>query len=60
MGAGLALSDAGDSLPAPECGIISQKVFIKSFFKRRFPQKFVNLFFIFVIVKDKLTDLRRI
>ena len=36
--------------------LISQKVF-KSFCKSQFPHKFVNLFFISVIIKDKLTDL---
>ena len=38
-------------------GLISHKVFVKLFCKRQFPHKFVNLFFILVIVKDKLTDL---
>jgi len=37
--------------------LISQKVFIKSFFKSQFPHKSVNLFFILVTMKDKLTDL---
>jgi len=37
--------------------LISQKVFLKSFCKSQFPHKSVNLFFILVIVKDKLTDL---
>jgi hypothetical protein len=32
-------------------------VLLKSFCKSQFPHKFVNLFFILVIVKDKLTDL---
>jgi hypothetical protein len=32
-------------------------VFSKSFRKSQFPNKFVNLFCILVIVKDKLTDL---
>jgi len=36
---------------------VSQKVFMKSFFKSQFPHKSVNLFFILVIRKDKLTDL---
>ena len=36
----------------------SHKVFLKSFCKANFIQiRFVNLFFILVIVKDKLTDL---
>ena len=38
--------------------LISHKVFVKSFCKRQFPYKPINLFFILVIVKDKLTDLR--
>ena len=37
--------------------LISQKVFIKSLCKSQFPRKSVNLFFILVIVKDKLTGL---
>ena len=37
--------------------LISQKVFIKSFCKSQFPHKSVNLFFILVIIKDKLTNL---
>ena len=37
--------------------LISHKVFIKSFSKIQFPHKSVNLFFILVIVKDKLTNL---
>ena len=36
--------------------IMSQKVFIKSFCKSQFPHKFVNLFFILVMMKDKLMD----
>ena len=36
---------------------ISHTVFLNSFCKGRFLQKFVGLFFISVIVKDKLTDL---
>jgi len=36
---------------------ISHKVFFESFCKSQFPQNPVNLFFILVIVKDKLTDL---
>ena len=36
---------------------ISQKVFITSFRNSEFPLKFVNVFFIIVIIKDKLTDL---
>ena len=44
--------------------IISQKVFIQSFCKSQFLQKFVNLSFILVIIKelviikDKLTEMR--
>jgi hypothetical protein len=38
--------------------LISHKVFLNSFYKSRFPHKYVNLFFISVIVKDKLTNLR--
>ena len=37
--------------------LISHKVFLKSFCKSQLPNKSVNLFFILVIVKDKLTDL---
>jgi len=36
---------------------ISHKVLLKPFCKSQFPHKSVNLFFILVIVKDKLTDL---
>ena len=36
--------------------IISHEVFMKSFLGSQFPQKSVNIFFISVIVKDKLTD----
>ena len=36
--------------------IVSHKVLVKSFCKSRFPHKSVYLFFILVIVKDKLTD----
>ena len=39
------------------CTLISQKVFITSLCKSQFPHKSVNLFFILVIVKDRLTDL---
>jgi len=35
---------------------ISHKVLLKSFLKSRLSHKSVNLFFIFVTVKDKLTD----
>ena len=37
--------------------LISHKVLSKSFCKSQFPHRFVNLFFIPVIVKDALTDL---
>ena len=37
--------------------LISHKVFRTSFCKSQFPHKSVNLFFILVIVMDKLTDL---
>ena len=37
--------------------LISQQVFIKSLRKTRFPHKFVNLFCVIVLTKDKLTDL---
>ena len=37
--------------------VISQQVFIKSFSKSQFPHKFVNLFFILVMIKDKSTNL---
>ena len=36
--------------------LISQKVFLKSFCKCQFPHEFVNVFFILVIEKNKLTD----
>ena len=39
---------------------ISHRVFLKLFCKSQFPHKSVNLFFILVIIKDKLTDLCRI
>ena len=38
---------------------ISQKVFVKSFCRSEFPHKSVNLFYVLVIIKDKLTDLSR-
>ena len=37
--------------------LISQNVSIKSFCKSQFPHKFVNIFFMFVKIKDMLTDL---
>jgi hypothetical protein len=40
-----------------ELTLVSHKVFLKPFCKSLFLQKSVNLFFILVIVKDKLTDL---
>jgi len=39
------------------CVLISFIVFLNSLCKSRFPHKFVNLFFILVIVKDKFMDL---
>jgi len=42
---------------APICPFISHKVFSKSFCKSQFPHKSINLFFILVIVKGKLTYL---
>ena len=36
--------------------LISHKVSLKSFCRSQFPQKIVNVFFILVIVNDKLTD----
>jgi len=36
---------------------ISHEVFLTSFYKSQFLQKFVELFFILVIVEDKLTIL---
>jgi len=48
----------GASLPPPPlAGLISHKVFVKSFCKSRFPHKSVNLFFMSVIIKNTLTDL---
>ena len=38
-------------------GFVSHKVFVQLFGKSQFPYKSVNLFFILVIVKDKLTSL---
>ena len=37
--------------------LISLSVGIKSFFTSRFPHKFVNLFFMLVMMKDQLMDL---
>jgi hypothetical protein len=42
---------------AGEEKLISQKVVINSSCKNQFPHKFVNLFFISAMMKDKLTDL---
>ena len=36
--------------------LVSQKALIKSFCKSQLPHKFVNKFFILVIVQDQLTD----
>ena len=41
----------------PPVHVAHHTVFIMSFCKRQFPHKSVNLFFISVIRKDKLTDL---
>ena len=38
-------------------GSISQRVFIMAFFNSQFPHKCVNLVFVSVMIKDKLTDL---
>ena len=47
--------------PAPMCAdspeFISQNCFTMSFGKSQFPHKSVNIFFILVMIKDKLTDL---
>ena len=40
----------------PALGLIYE-VFLKSFCKSQFPYKFVNLFFVLVIVNDELTNL---
>ena len=37
--------------------LISQKVFTKTFCRSQFPHKFVDSFFVLVIIKDELTDL---
>jgi len=37
---------------------VPDHVFLESFCKSQFPRQSVNLFFILVLVKDKLTDLR--
>ena len=37
--------------------LISQKVFIKSFFESQFSHKSVDFFFMLVVMKDKLADL---
>ena len=42
---------------ASQWSLISHKVFFKSFCKSQCPQKSFNLFFIFVRVEDKLTNL---
>jgi len=49
-------ASASEAGPWPH-GIISQKVFIKSFCKSQFPYKSVYLFLILVIIKNKLMDL---
>ena len=42
--------------PSAAAKLISQKVFLKLFLEIQFPHKFVNLFFISVIAKEKLKD----
>ena len=37
--------------------IVPHEVFLKSFYKSQFPHKSVNLYFISVIINDKLMDL---
>ena len=43
--------------PSGPLGFISQKVFLKSFYKSQFPHKFVNLFSTSGMMKDMLTIL---
>ena len=44
------------AVPIIACSnIISQKVFIKLFYKSQFPRKFVNFFFIITNIQDTLT-----
>ena len=43
----------------PASILISHKMLSKSFCKTQFPHRFVNVFFIKVIVQDELTDLWR-
>ena len=40
-----------------DCDFISHKVLYESFCKSKFPHISVNLFFIFIIEKNTLTDL---
>ena len=37
--------------------LISQKVYMKSFFISQIPHKFVNLFFLSLVIKEELTGL---
>ena len=53
----LVLVAMGTDGTRPPSEFISHEVFFKSFCKSQFPHKSVNLFFILVIVKDRLTDL---
>ena len=39
--------------------LVSRKVLSKSFCRSHFPHKFVNVFFILVMVKDQVIDLWR-
>ena len=55
----LELKEHADASCAALKVFISQKVFIKLFFKIQFPHESVNLFFISVVIKDKLTNLCR-
>ena len=51
------IARAGGTLATDGDKFISHKVFLKAFCKSQFPHKSVKVFFISVIVKDKLTDL---
>ena len=55
-GEGAAGGEAAGAKGTPRPGLISQKVFIKSFRKSQFPDKSINLFFMLVMMKDKLTN----
>ena len=47
----------GQGSESPDRDIISHQVSLTLFCKSQFPHKSVDLFFILVIVKDKLADL---